>query len=221
MKIISIRVPKTASSSFGEILKQVYPRIGAPWNKFMALDLHDPKSEWYHCRGAFKARWYAEIKKACCNLDVVHGHTPVELWDGLFPEAKRICWLRNPVSFIISGYFFAKNLRHISPNMTIWDYVELPYRRNWQTMYTGGDLSRFFFVGKQENFANDVKDLAMTLRWKRFAIPKLNISVSNAYTRAKGELLSDREFINHVKFNHADDVALYKSIVRYPKGRMI
>lgn len=224
IKLISIRVPKTGSSSFGDILKQVYlGSVGAPVaGTELAPNLHDPNSPWYTDRAAFKRRWKAFAPAAIeqSRVEVIHSHIPVELFDGLYPDAPRVIFLREPTRCIISGFFFAKAVEHIPVDMTIQEYVRLPYRRNWQSVYAGHSLERFLFVGTMEHFDRDVMYLERLLHWPEVDLSvKLNVSVSPLYYEERDRLLSDRSFLDDVQIYHEEDVALYQEALEQRASR--
>jgi hypothetical protein len=84
------------------------------------------------------------------------GHMPQFILDGLFPDAKRITWLRNPIDRVVSAYYHWRRMGYIPRRETLMDFAHRPTQRNQQHYYTSGDLSRFDFVGvlEYESFAN-------------------------------------------------------------------
>jgi len=94
---------------------------------------------------------------------VLADHMPVQLYDGLFPEAKRVVWLRHPVRRLVSRYL---HFWHPEIDHDIYEYIREDRAQNLLTYFTGGgDLSRFFFVGITERFEQDLARLARLLGW--------------------------------------------------------
>ncbi|MGB3513307.1 MAG: sulfotransferase family 2 domain-containing protein, partial [Microcoleaceae cyanobacterium] len=119
IEIISVHVPKTAGTTFRDVLEQVYGVAG------ICVD---------------NQLQYPTIKP---QFRVIHGHFPMIKYEGKFPQAKRIIWLRNPVERLISQYFYWKNLplennpfndpHHklvIEQNLSIVEFAEMPEMRN-------------------------------------------------------------------------------------------
>lgn len=215
MKILSTKVPRTGSQTFEWLLKDMFPqpKVSMP-EYFLEPELYDPNSLWYTDKGEFLRQWreHPGYNNLPPDVQYIHAHHPIEMYDGLYPEALRIVWLRDPLSFVISCYYFSKQIGHIPENMPIEEYVELDYRRNWMTMYTNGDLSQYHFVGLVVNYKRDVNRFRELVGWPSMdpkSIPKINEGSHPDYNHAKFAHYMDEDLINRILTIHSDDRELY------------
>jgi hypothetical protein len=207
LELLSIHIPKTAGTSFYNVLEQVYPVGLSPSLKRRDLaNSNDKNSKSEIDLGQFK---------------VVHGHiTWQEAAQFCDKEStKIICWLRNPVDRVLSNYrFFINRLENpqLNPEVaeinlhrlheTPIEYAEREENRNRMSKFTAGlELEDFFFIGLVECFNQDLQYLAEILEWPPFTNPHLNQGLGNTeYT------LEIREAVANL---NEQDMDLYSRVI--------
>lgn len=170
--MISIHIAKTGGRSFFEILRNEYG------------DALDPR---------FKRKHYFPprenigrlIDRIPPNIRVIHGHLfysdVKEIHLAMQP--KIITWMREPVERVISNYYFLMRQlrtdhRHAQKHMI--DFTLLEYaresRRNKMSLYLEGiEPEKLFFIGFQENFQDDLEELAGRLGWQK-PLPQVHLN---------------------------------------------
>ena len=147
---------------------------------------------------------------------VIHGHFAVRKYAGLYPEARRIVWLREPVARLVSHYHYWRGLPHgghnlhrrlLEENLSLEAFAALdPMRDCMSRLFLAGSaLEDFAFVGRQECFAEDLPHLARTLGWP--AMPA-GTAVENRGAYAAGEL--DKAVRRRLQALNPADTALYR-----------
>jgi hypothetical protein len=220
MEIISIKIPRTGSESFGAVLEKVYP-ASELWNYIRNMKfnprIYDPNS-WYYQDPDPSAPFQKELEefRPYSDMQYVHNHVPAPMFDGFYDDVPRIAFMREPVSWLLSCYWFAKALGHIPKEMGVWDYIEIDYRKNWMAMMLGGDLSRFDFIGFQEEWWTSVQSFidrftrsSTVVLWDNPKWTK-NVQTSQEYLQFRDGMLKDKMFIRRCKKLHKDDFLLYK-----------
>jgi hypothetical protein len=227
MDVISVHVPKTAGCTFRNTLFQVYGQAQT------RLDYDDepqnPTSRYHVDREGWRASADEEIRAIDPAIRVIHGHFAVEKYEGLFPEAARITWVRHPVPWPISLYYFWKNIPpvHNPPThplirrihlegASFEEFIEEPVARNQVTnMFLGSKpLESFAFVGIQEHFDADLKDLARMMGWPELGVEPVNRNPEPSYEARLGELFGDPRLIDRIVSLNEQDMALYEKAVR-------
>jgi hypothetical protein len=92
----------------------------------------------------------------------IHGHFVASKYDRLFPSARLVTWLRDPVERVASHYHFwlrHPNLKHpickrlIAEKLSLAEFAEVEGMRNVHSRLLGGkDLADFDFVGITEEY---------------------------------------------------------------------
>ena len=148
------------------------------------------------------------------HVQVLADHAPVQLYDGLFPEAKRITWLRDPVARVISNFIHAKHYAQISRSwaactQNIYEFINYEKQRNVMSFFTaGGDLDRFFFVGIVEHFERDLALLAWRLGWPDgYPVAYRNKAKNPG---AKMMLSIDKDVVAAIEKANQQDIELYR-----------
>jgi SAM-dependent methyltransferase len=210
VELIAVHVPKTAGATFQVILSQVY----------------GGKNIYYDYLEASRPRVYqpAEIPS---HIKVIHGHFPIVKYDGFFPEAKRIIWLRHPVHLLISLYFYWLHLPIDNPNnctivgriknyqLGIEEFADQPEIHNilCQNM-CGKKLTDFYFVGLQEFFKEDLDELKVMLGWQKYDVLYQNINPNPQYLQDLQKVFDNRDLINRLVKNNNEDLELYQEALR-------
>jgi len=176
IEIISIHIPKTAGTSFYHLLQQEYGR---------SLSIS------YRRKDVVAVLTDGEIPTTTLPIGcrVLHGHFYYSEVQPIHQQqrAKLICWLRDPVERVISNYhFFRAGLIDPDRNPAVYDqnkhriqetlltFAARPENRNRiATFLAGMPIDDFYFVGRVEHFAADVKKLGQLLDWQTHPLPLL------------------------------------------------
>jgi Sulfotransferase family len=233
MDVISLHVPKTAGCTFRSRLFKIYGEAqtrldydDAPMNPTMRYNVDHE---------GWRASADEEIRAIDPGIRAIHGHFAIEKYEGVFPEAPRITWLRHPASWLISLYHFWKNIPPVSnppshplvyrihiDGITFREFIEDPIARNQVSRYYIGtkSLESFAFVGIQEHFDTDVEHLAQLLGWPEIEVESLNRSPDPNYKDRKGELIADDRLIDRILSLNERDMALYEEAVKLRARRL-
>ena len=121
IELISVHIPKTAGTAFRHVLTDVYGLNGV-------LGDYPPDSI-YHPERAIDPQ-----------INVIHGHFTPSKYQGYFPQAKRIVWLRHPLFRLISEYFFAKTINDrnnaihaklLDDDLSSLEFAKIPQMKNF------------------------------------------------------------------------------------------
>ena len=159
IELISIHIPKTAGSSFFQLLKKVYGK-----EYVMKINVPEPDMNFHSVRDTGPAK-------------VIHGHIRVSQLEDVIREddPRIITWLRNPVDRVISNYYFSmqriregKAVERKSNTIafSLPEYAALDENRNKASWFLEGiRLEELFFVGLYEEFMSDISRLGKMLGW--------------------------------------------------------
>ncbi len=229
MDVISVHVPKTAGSTFGKLLETVY---GA---ERIVLDYQDlpmnPLSRYHVDHEGWKSSAAAEVRSIGPDFRAIHGHFPVEKYEEVFPEARRIAWVRHPASWVISLYYFWKNVpttthplvrRLHADNISLDEFAQDPTARNRiSSVFLGGrPLEAFAFLGIQEHFDEDFGALVRMMGWPQVESCVVNESPEPGYSARIRELHQDARLIDRLISLNEKDMALYEEALRLRARRL-
>ncbi|MEG3925526.1 sulfotransferase family 2 domain-containing protein, partial [Microcoleus sp. T3_D1] len=196
VEIISVHVPKTGGTTFSQILIDVYGTEAI----FMDY-LNRPASQIYKP---------SDLQP---NIKAIHGHFHSDKYNGYFPNAKRVIWLRNPVIRLISNYFYWRSQEEGVPrNMDVLGIVEFAEMvKNTATSFIGkNQLSDFDFVGIMEFFESDLEDLRKIMKWSEVTICSDKSNTCPNYKYQVQKILADNEIINKLAQSNSLDMELYQ-----------
>ncbi len=174
MELISVHVPKTAGVTFRTLLREVYGPSA------LRLDYDDRALDPLSTFQADPALWQADSAGQAAALPpetrVIHGHFNGAKYDRAFPDARKIVWLRDPVSRLVSHYHYWRDLppsphslhrRLLDEHLSLVEFARLEPMRNILANVFLRDcrLEDFAFVGIQEHFATDLPTLGTLLGW--------------------------------------------------------
>lgn len=207
LDLISLHIPKTAGTSFRQVLHAVYG------DRLTKLDIRNDQ-----LLVEDKLFFGSELP---AGTTVIHGHF-------FYPHLKRtlalaenvpiITWLRHPVERVISNYYYlskrlAEELREEEKGLNIrmkmqrslLEFAQTDFARNRMSRFlTGIPLEKLFFVGLVEHYEEDLELLGRKLSW-----PRLHINAVNQTGAAKLEV--DEETRQQIAQWNASDMALYQT----------
>lgn len=165
---VSVHLPKTAGSAFRKVLADLC-------GEDFFLDYDDrPLASGYPARRirnmqADRERCEKMLAAEMRGDDAaifVHGHFVATKYESIFPQARHVTWLRDPVERVISQYHYW--LREPDPKndlcailvenrLSLEAFASLPQIHNVYSRFLGSrDLLQFDFVGITERFAEDL-----------------------------------------------------------------
>lgn len=154
-EVIFIHVPKTAGSSMYKVLKKSYgirlERINdekdvQQWNHGLVYSSNNPVTK------------------------VIYGHIQAHPnWGNLYPKAKLVTWLRDPVERVVSTYYHWKTLKNgrserqrdfTIQNLSLMEFVKSekykPVVFGYHTYLGKIESSKYGFIGRTEYFEQDL-----------------------------------------------------------------
>ncbi len=161
-EIISIHIPKTAGSSFHAALKKAYG-----WRL-------------KHIHRQEDIRRLSTGKRFYSNKPFVlalHGHIrPHENWKRQYKKAQWVCWLRDPAERVVSAYYHLKKTQDLGDrNQALFKRLQpsleeflihpdfKPVTRIYQHFLAKVTPNDFAFIGRTENYTEDLKTLSEIL----------------------------------------------------------
>lgn len=206
VEIISVHIPKTAGSTFRRVIGQTYkPEEIVDYAPNIDRDNNELNT----------------IVQNSSNIKVIHGHFHGKLFDTLFPNAQKIAWVRHPVMRLISHYYYFKSIPEATDldirAMSLVDFAE--QNRNLISKYIS-NLDSFLFVGIQEFFEEDLKELKSILGWGKTHINNENQNKFTEYHKYCHEILSDLKIVNEIILHNREDLYLYEHLLSIRAKRL-
>lgn len=192
--VLSVHIPKTAGVSFRKILAQLYGE--------------DFLLKYWQMTDAY-GRVVSEIPK---NVRCIHGHYSADSLLPVYPAARLITWVRDPVERVVSSYFHRLRepdwqhpvTRELhEKKLTLVEFAALELMRNEMARYLGGQpIEDFAFIGRVEAFAESMAWFFREFGFSRTAIPRENCNPArhtsrypiDATTRLKITALNEQDF---------------------------
>lgn len=207
IELLSVHLPKTAGVSFSRTLENIYTKS--------LKKVYAPKLIQAINQGTSPSL----PKKARC----VHGHfglLPHTLdW---FPNAKLICWLRNPIDRVVSHYNYwlsypahgnSVHDRFLKEQPSLLAFAQnaiyIPTVNAYQSFLGDFTPNQFCFVGRTESFKDDLYKLASLMGWS-----KENLVFNRENVAHKENQISQEEK-EALGLLLKDEIALYKSFISY------
>lgn len=220
--LISIHIPKTAGTSFAEILKYIYGYQQVGSLHIQKVDKQGTLGITYQDKPCRKDSFSVKTK-------VLHGHFHYRRIATAFqPPANTpiITWLRHPVARVVSAYRYADNIYRLElseahPRLHIlntlkrnlMEFAQHPGNRNLCSKYLEGvRLEDLHFVGIVEHFEEDLAYLAQLMGWGDYKIPHLN------RTKERPPL-ADFKY-DAIRLWNQQDMALYEQALELRKQRI-
>ena len=215
VKLVSLHIPKTAGTSFRNILKEVYGEehvVRFDITRYISVENEEFTG--------------SKLKP---GIQVIHGHFPyyklielVELPEGV----PVITWLRDPVERVISNYFYlekilreeldeeVKDLNILAKmQKTLIEYASTEANRNRMSKFLKGiEPEELFFIGLMDHYAEDLQYLARLLGWKEYPVLKQNI------TEDKPRV--NEETLRMIKELNSNDYGIYNKALQLREERI-
>ncbi|MCL2932550.1 MAG: methyltransferase domain-containing protein [Trichodesmium sp. MAG_R03] len=218
IEIISVHVPKTAGSTFKKVLLGIYGHNN------VILDYPTPEK-----------RRYQALENLHNCTKVIHGHFPANKYDKYYPEARKIIWLRNPIITLFSRYYFLKKVyqKHYASkmqeylqqnnNVDLMQFAEIPENQNLITKkyIKGTNLTDFYFIGIQEFFETDIKEVKEMLKWPELMIGYKNKNISVEYQHNLQNFLANKQKIARLAKLNQEDIEIYQEALSFREKRLI
>jgi len=212
--IISLHLPKTAGTSFGEALSS---HFGASFVKDYEDRpfVTDPEQRQ---QAALEAR-SKNADRDFGGVDCIHGHfLPVKyLGVAARSHVQFVTWLRDPVHRVLSHYYFwrrtynpetspALHRRVVEENWSLERFCLSSELRNFYGQFLWQfPISRFDFIGISERYSEDLEYFGQQFLGRRLKLLRLNVADDPG--RADG---TDDRLRNRIEEWNADDMALYR-----------
>jgi hypothetical protein len=182
-------------------------------------------------RAGWRAAANDQIRLIGPEYRAIHGHFPIEKYDGAFPEARRIAWVRHPAAWVISLYHFWKHVETTTNplvrllhagDLSIDEFARHPAARNQISgiFLKGSRPESFAFLGIQEHYETDCLDLARLMGWPDHGPQFENQNPEPGYDDRRRELYEDHRLIERLVALNEADMALYEEAVRLRDRRL-
>ncbi|WP_435008177.1 hypothetical protein P12x_005454 [Tundrisphaera lichenicola] len=232
MEVISVHVPKTAGSTFGNLLTTIHgvDRVYKDYEDYPM----NPLSRYNLDREGWRESARAEVQSIGEPYRAVHGHFAIRKYDGFFPEARRIAWVRHPAAWVTSLYYFWKGLKELPPgspnplivrlrneDLPLREFAEDPTVRDRiaGTFLEGLEPEAFFFLGVQEHFDSEIRDLIGMMGWPEVSAGFENRNPVPGYADRSREILGDRTLTELLIALNPRDMELYEAASRIREER--
>ncbi|RDS80980.1 sulfotransferase family 2 domain-containing protein [Dyella psychrodurans] len=225
MIIVSLHLPKTAGTSFGNALRTHF--IGRYKDDYHDTGLSKPT--WQRRRAALRLG-HVIARFGLGDIECVHGHfLPVKY---LALKKRRgsifVTWLRDPIERLLSHYnywqrtydkstsaFYHRKI--VEENWTLEEFCLSEVFQNIYAQYLWGfTLEDFDFIGISEFLEDDVRDFSSSYLSSGLQLDPRNASLSR---NLSAQL--DRGFLREVQNFHAIDIALYERALKMRLMRRI
>lgn len=197
IEVVSVHIGKTAGTTFLSVLSDVYGSDGV-------LEIYNQSDK----------QLYASQDAISKQVKAIHGHFSTNLYQGCFPDAKWVVWLRHPIFRLISQYFYSKTIKAESKadTMNILEFAELPGMQNRLSSYVNQmKLADFYFVGMQEFFLEDITELKEAMGWPEFRVSVRNSNRYSGYQESLQKILGDSRLISKLASLNNQDMELYQT----------
>ena len=204
--IISVHIPKTAGTSFANILKNHFG--DEVYLDYADRVLATPPEK----RLAFSAQALEQNLRNIKNYRVIHGHfMPAKYLKFKTQQTKFVMWFRDPIARLMSRYYHGRRVKQdpfFKQSPSLLEFCQQQRFQNTYSQYLDGfKLEYFDFIGSTEHFSNDIQCFARQFHVTVEDIPQSNsnpLSTQNKY----GDL--DNETINAIRHLNQDDMNLYE-----------
>lgn len=205
MKYIFVHIPKTAGTSFRFSLAD---KLSSLWD--YGADSPNTSDE-------IKSTIYSGQPNKLVELvekeqvGFVSGHFPASKYKEIFPDAKLVAFVREPVDRVISEYNHHVRLGGYTQPIEV--FCASPVHRNKQYgCFSGLSIDDFHFVGLTEKYAHSLSlfndTTGLELQERRMNLAKNQERKSLEVSRSD---LAE-SVIEHIKQENAEDMKLYAAV---------
>lgn len=214
--VISVHIPKTAGTTFRSYLRAIYGR-------HLCCD-YGQSNPMTH--GLIARSLYADtgpkppenLRQACHKKGIkcIHGHFHAEKYRAIFPDARYIVWLRDPVDRVISQFFYQRkaldprnriNRLVYEGKVNLLQFADMEENRNIQSkMIAGIPVEAFYFLGICEDFQQSLRRFE-----NRLQIDLGNTKVRWLNLNPRKPNVEDPEIREHIAAQNAADIQLHTS----------
>ncbi|MCK4568776.1 MAG: sulfotransferase family 2 domain-containing protein [Bacteroidales bacterium] len=216
IELISLHIPKTAGTSFRNILKEVYGS-----SHVARLDIRKNIE--------LNGKIY-KGSKLKTGVRVIHGHFSFQNLSEYFEISEGtpvITWFRDPAERVVSNFYYLEKILRSKMNSqqkdlnllskmqkTLLEYAATDVNRNRMSKFmTGTSPEDLFFIGLTDHYEEDMKELARRLNWKSYSVPKHNITGTKP--------IVDNETLDKIKELNLADYEIYNKILQMRKERLM
>lgn len=176
-ELISVHIPKTAGSSFHAVLKAHYG-----W-RLKHIQKQEDIAIWS------TGKPYKSNKPF---VQAIHGHIrPHENWKSFYPQAKWVCWLRDPAERVLSAYYHLQKTQSLGDrNQTLFakkqptlhqflaDEDFQPVIQVYERFLGNFTPKDFAFIGRTEHFEDDLQHFAKLIHLPKLAPQMQNVGLN-------------------------------------------
>lgn len=216
IELVSLHIPKTAGTSFRNILKEQFSN-----KSVVRLDIYDSGVIHLDEKNYTKTELKSHVK-------IIHGHFKypdlIQKFD-ISEDVPFITWLRDPVARVVSNYYFllkiiADRLKE-KPEENLLNRVakslkEFAAQEETQNVMSkflvGLELEQFKFIGIQDSFESELERLVKTMGWEKVKNIKHNVT-------GKTTPPIDEETLEFIKKVNQKDIELFNRALELNDNR--
>jgi hypothetical protein len=208
-KIISVHIPKTAGSSFYAVLKTHYG-----W-RLKHIQKQEDIAIWSTGKPYLSNKPFVQA---------IHGHIrPHQNWKSYYPNAKWVCWLRDPAERVLSAYYHLQKTQSLGDrNQTLFaqkqptlpqfltDEDFQPVIQIYERFLGNFNPADFAFIGRTEHFDDDLQRFAKLIHQPKLAPQIQNVGLNKP--------ASDPSLLNEISATLTREYEIYNSFIHafYP-----
>lgn len=202
VELISVHIPKCAGVSFRTLLEAIYEPYEILYDYKNSKATEDISDE---------------------DIKVIHGHFALDKYN--ISNAKKMTWIREPVSRIVSNYYyylyFDPKDDTVNDELHKFVYEKKPSlqefsRMDWIINHMSKSIFRnirpkdLFFVGIVERMREDTEYLIKTMNWPKTKIGTFNTTteLNKNYLQQKNNI--PKKILDEIRDLNQDDMAIYK-----------
>ncbi|MCF8238479.1 MAG: sulfotransferase family protein [Saprospiraceae bacterium] len=232
LELISIHIPKTAGTSFQQILEAQYPGKALMRMDFEYVRLDDtaPVLRAKNKTDQAVLDQLVQSGEIPAYVKALHGHftlPDIQQFLSASSSVRLVTWLRQPIERVISNYNYLNELLEVEIldrpraqrlvkrlKRTIYEFASLPVNADKYQIYLGGhQLDAFDFVGLTDHFDEDIIQLAKMMDWH---VPR-SVHVNKTPRKSFGFNTTEQEVLEEL---YQLDIDIYQAAVERRKERV-
>ncbi len=232
LELISIHIPKTAGTSFQQVLEAQYPD-----RALMRLDFEyvydNPAEPVLRAKNKTDQGLLDSLVRAGeipAHVKALHGHftlPDVQRFLSASSTVRLVTWLRQPIERVISNYNYLNELLEAEIRdrpqaqrlvkrlkRTIFEFASLPVNADKYQIYLGGrQLDAFDFIGLTDHFDQELIQLAELMNWQ---LPQ-SVHVNKTPRKSFGFTPAEQAALELL---YQEDIAIYTAAEERRKSRV-